>query len=348
MTDLTLGENLMIWALSAIVALWVFALGANLGSFLNVVVYRMPRGMPLALSLSRCPKCANPIAARDNIPIISWLRLRGRCRACGQPISARYPLVEAAVGGLFVIVFFWELLSGGWNLPLRPPNRAGFVELFATTRWVLIGIAAVHACLLYLLLGIALMQADRRVVPWKWIAAGMILGLAASPLQLMTVDGELSPIVRSSLASSPWEVYGGAMLASAAGLACGAAWGTLLTTLERPTERRRRSALVRAVPAAMALVGLFLGWQAATSVALVTILIWFLGWGGTLARPKLRHVSLSGYILAATVLHLLTWRWQAAIPLWPSHHTSPIAIVAVCIAAAGLVLLNKGRVRENA
>ena len=86
------------------IATWllVFAFGAVVGSFLNVVIGRLPAGESLVHPPSRCPKCATPIAPYDNIPVLAWLWLRGKCRACGQPISARYPLVELLVGLLAV------------------------------------------------------------------------------------------------------------------------------------------------------------------------------------------------------------------------------------------------------
>lgn len=77
-------------------------LGACVGSFLNVVVYRLPRGESLVSPGSRCPDCGDPIRARDNVPVVGWLALRGRCRDCAAPISARYPLVEAGTAALFV------------------------------------------------------------------------------------------------------------------------------------------------------------------------------------------------------------------------------------------------------
>jgi leader peptidase (prepilin peptidase)/N-methyltransferase len=77
-------------------------LGAIVGSFLNVVAYRLPRHESLIKPASRCPKCGTPVKPYDNIPILSWLALRGRCRSCGQPISPRYPLVEALTAALCV------------------------------------------------------------------------------------------------------------------------------------------------------------------------------------------------------------------------------------------------------
>ena len=75
--------------------------GLLIGSFLNVVIWRVPRGESVVRPRSHCPKCGEPITPRDDIPIVSWLLLRGRCRHCGNPISARYPLVELACGLLF-------------------------------------------------------------------------------------------------------------------------------------------------------------------------------------------------------------------------------------------------------
>ncbi len=69
--------------------------GAIIGSFLNVVIYRLPRGESLSTPASHCPACETPIKPYDNVPIFGWLWLRGRCRSCHEPISARYPLVEA-------------------------------------------------------------------------------------------------------------------------------------------------------------------------------------------------------------------------------------------------------------
>jgi leader peptidase (prepilin peptidase)/N-methyltransferase len=92
-------------ALRLLVAAWVFLLGAAIGSFLNVVVARLPAGLSIVRPASRCPRCQAPIAWYDNIPILSWLFLRGRCRRCRAPISFRYPFVEA-LGGLFALFAF--------------------------------------------------------------------------------------------------------------------------------------------------------------------------------------------------------------------------------------------------
>ncbi|MGZ4267860.1 MAG: prepilin peptidase [Solirubrobacteraceae bacterium] len=84
--------------------------GLIVGSFLNVVAWRLPRGESLAHPPSHCPSCDTPIKPYDNVPVLSWLLLRGRCRACGAPISARYPLVELGTGLLWaaVVLARWD------------------------------------------------------------------------------------------------------------------------------------------------------------------------------------------------------------------------------------------------
>jgi leader peptidase (prepilin peptidase)/N-methyltransferase len=89
--------------------------GLVIGSFLNVVIHRVPRGESVVSPRSRCPGCGTEISARDNIPVLSWLLLRGRCRTCGEPISARYPLVELLTGALFAAVTWWA--GASWALP---------------------------------------------------------------------------------------------------------------------------------------------------------------------------------------------------------------------------------------
>jgi len=79
-------------------------LGMLIGSFLNVVAYRLPRRQSLATPGSRCPHCEHPVRAYDNVPVLSWLALRGRCRDCGEPVSKRYPIVEALTGVLFAAI----------------------------------------------------------------------------------------------------------------------------------------------------------------------------------------------------------------------------------------------------
>lgn len=96
-----------------------FVAGCMVGSFLNVVVHRVPKGETVVFGRSHCPSCGAMIRAYDNVPVISWLLLRGRCRDCGAAISPRYPLVEAACGCLAAaatatLIIVWDPLTRAW------------------------------------------------------------------------------------------------------------------------------------------------------------------------------------------------------------------------------------------
>ncbi len=95
--------------------IFAFLFGTVVGSFLNVVIHRVPLGESIAFPASRCPKCETPIRWYQNIPVISWLALRGRCSACRAPISFRYPVVEALTGLLALAVYIQY--GASWYFP---------------------------------------------------------------------------------------------------------------------------------------------------------------------------------------------------------------------------------------
>lgn len=102
----------------ALLTAFAGVLGAVVGSFLNVVIHRLPRRESLVRPRSRCPRCETPIAPRDNVPVLSWLLLRGHCRHCGEPISPRYPLVETLTGVAFASVVAVRGVEAGLVLDL--------------------------------------------------------------------------------------------------------------------------------------------------------------------------------------------------------------------------------------
>jgi leader peptidase (prepilin peptidase)/N-methyltransferase len=128
-------------------------LGLSLGSFLNVVIYRLPRRESLVRPGSHCPHCESAIRFYDNIPIVSWLLLRGRCRDCASAISARYPLVEATTGVAFVLAL-WRF---GFDWPL------------------LISWAFIAA-----MVAVAFIDYDHMIIPNRIVLPGAVLGLVAS------------------------------------------------------------------------------------------------------------------------------------------------------------------------
>lgn len=103
--------------------------GLVIGSFLNVVIYRVPAGMSVVSPPSSCPSCGTPVRPTDNIPVLSWLILRGRCRTCRTRISARYPIVELLTASLFCLVA--ARIGSSWTLPAELAFTAGLVALAA-------------------------------------------------------------------------------------------------------------------------------------------------------------------------------------------------------------------------
>jgi leader peptidase (prepilin peptidase) / N-methyltransferase len=156
----------------------VFILGAAVGSFLNVVIYRLPEGLSLIYPPSRCPSCQTRLKPYDNVPIFGWLGLKGRCRSCTAPIAARYPIVEFATACLFVAVFLSFKMS--WQTP-------GY-GLFVC--W---------------LLALALIDLDTMTLPNELTASGLLLGYGfkgwLSYLQEPTLQSMLSGIVWAMMAS---------------------------------------------------------------------------------------------------------------------------------------------------
>jgi leader peptidase (prepilin peptidase)/N-methyltransferase len=119
-----LSDAFIMWLPKLVSAAFMFAFGGCVGSFLNVVVYRVPAGRSVVSPPSRCPMCGAMLAWYDNLPIVGWLLLRGRCRRCRNPISIEYPAIELLVAvlfaGTFLILFastpstFWGKVGGSW------------------------------------------------------------------------------------------------------------------------------------------------------------------------------------------------------------------------------------------
>jgi leader peptidase (prepilin peptidase)/N-methyltransferase len=141
--------------------------GAILGSFANVLIYRMPRNESIVTPRSRCPRCGTPIRATDNVPLLSYLWLRGRCRGCGGPISARYPMVE----GLMAV-----LAAAAW----------------ATQPDLVARLAAL--ALVFLLLVVTFIDLDHQLILNRLSYPGIAVGLAFAAAQ-----GRLGPAALSAL-----------------------------------------------------------------------------------------------------------------------------------------------------
>lgn len=133
----------------------IFFLGLSFGSFLNVCIYRLPQGLSVTTPRSACPRCKHGIAFYDNVPVLSWLILRGRCRNCKARISSRYLFIELLTGVLFVGCYAWFGLT------------------FATLKYCVFG---------FLLLGLIFTDAETKLLPDKLTLPGLALGVLFSLL----------------------------------------------------------------------------------------------------------------------------------------------------------------------
>ena len=150
-------------ALLPLLATSVALVGACVGSFLNVVAWRLPRQESLLWPGSHCPRCGTPLAWFENLPVLGWLVLRGRCRHCHQPIPARYPLVESLCAGLWVAVFLARPQLMGMH-----PNPL----LLVAAGWILAS----------WLLPMVLIDLDNLWLPEAMLRWGVVVGIAATAI----------------------------------------------------------------------------------------------------------------------------------------------------------------------
>jgi len=176
-------------------------LGLVVGSFLNVCIHRLPLGESLAWPASRCPKCAVPLKPYDNIPVISYLLLGGRCRACKEPISLQYPIVEIVTASLFVGSYLW------FESPLlfaRIAFACALVVLFFVdlehhrlpNEITLPGIVVGFACSLFLppgwkdsLLGILIGGGSLWLLGWLWLMIRKEEGMGFGDVKMLAMIG---------------------------------------------------------------------------------------------------------------------------------------------------------------
>lgn len=248
-----MNETAFLW----IAAFWVAAVGGCIGSFLNVVVYRLPAGISLSSPGSHCPRCLHPIRWHDNVPVFGWFLLRGHCRDCRNWIPLRYPAVEATVAVLFLVIAFVEGTALGANLPTRPVAVVDGLILPELTVWQLAGIMGWHLLLLCTLLGAALIRYDGHHVPARLFLPGLMVAVVGS-----SIWPHLLPQPAAVLAGGPTP----GIVDGLAGLTTGLVLGLVTWKLLEP---RQRPDLVWAA----ALTGTLLGWQASLAVGVATFLL---------------------------------------------------------------------------
>lgn len=173
--------------------------GTLIGSFLNVVVYRVPKRLSIVSPPSACPGCGHPIRTWDNIPVLSWLILRGKCRDCRAPISPRYPLVELGTGLFFAVVAWWAI--------------AGFVDTSAgisITSAAIFGFALSLVAFLYLAaitVALTLIDLDTHTLPDKIVLPSYVVGAALLGLSSL-ITGDYGQLLTAGIGlAALWLLY---------------------------------------------------------------------------------------------------------------------------------------------
>jgi len=181
---------------TSIITLVIFIFGTMIGSFLNVVIYRIPKGESIVFPSSKCQNCQTPLLWYHNIPIFSWLFLRGKCAFCKEPIAKQYPIVEFVTGIIFVALFF--KLGLVWYLPFV---AASFAALFALVM-IDFKYMAVPDNVNFAALVFALIQPDfLHALMYAVIAAGglYLIGLLSSLLARKQAMGGADVIVAGTM-----------------------------------------------------------------------------------------------------------------------------------------------------
>jgi leader peptidase (prepilin peptidase) / N-methyltransferase len=285
--EATLG--LPLWLAVAFIAV----LGAIIGSFLNVVVHRLPREESIVFPNSRCPECGTNIQPYDNIPVISYLILRGRCRSCRAPISARYPAVEAFTALLYVAVF----LRDG-TTPALP-----FDLLFVTA-----------------LIALIFIDAEHMILPNVITYPGIVFALLARVALPLLMGRPFFDDLEAQMTGAPadWPMWAASLLGACVGALAG---GGSLWLMGWLWERLRGvEAMGLGDVKMMFMVGAYLGWRLTTVTIFLAVLTGSLTGIALMLRRGRRDMQMllpfgiflgAGAIISLLVGHYIV-AWYAA------------------------------------
>ncbi|HZL90097.1 MAG TPA: prepilin peptidase [Pirellulaceae bacterium] len=307
----------------ALLLIWLFGVGASVGSFLNVVAYRLPLGMNLVRPSSHCPYCGRAIRIYDNLPAVGWFLLGGRCRDCRAPISFRYPLVEILVGAAFVLVAVAEvfLVDAG-----RANAIAGTRQVLTTwEQGPLWAQYSLHALLVATLIAATLIDYDGHRTPWRLFLPVLVVGFIV-PL--------VWPEVRRWPALAGLNLPGplAGFVDGAVGLAAGALAGALIASAFRFGSAARRWPPFAPVPL-LASVGLVMGWQWAVLIAAGALACWLIVLLAGRMGIAFRHVPLAA---AVVLLYLVA---MLVVPLAPGLARYAFSMPVLCVLTVLIVPL---------
>ena len=338
-----------------IIAGWLIYFCSSIGSFLNVVAWRMPRGQGIG-GRSRCPRCASTLKKRDNVPILGWISLRGRCRSCSLPISRRYPIVELLVGLTLTIIGIAELYS------LAIPGQ--HVHWHGGPLWTprvspqLLAIMAYHAVAVSTLWAMVLIRIDRVRLPLSllfWSAIVLIVPMLVYPTLMIVPWHATRPQTWI-----PDGRYFDAIMRIVSALVAAAFFGRVLAKGLCPSADLKLDPLGKGtaglvdLTAMLAIPAVLIGWQSFPAfVILAAALSFFL-------RPLLSRLpindgpqgqvesrrALESFAFAipfALTLHLAAWRYLWQQGFWPSDLSERYVMIVWALSALTVPIFLKDR-----
>ncbi|WP_198000118.1 prepilin peptidase [Gimesia alba] len=304
-------------------------MGSVIGSFLNVVIYRLPLGLNISKPKSRCPVCETPIQTRDNLPIIGWLLLRGKCRTCQAPISIRYPIVEAMVGCFFLLLYFSLVHSGGRFVPYRIPNKFwGAYQILEGHTWDLIALDLYYCYLFVVVLAAAYIQFDRQKIPLRLLMWCFVIGFSTGlflpelhPVPAM-ITAAAKPTATDLILSEVryhgslhWGFQGASLMTLWWGLFYGGIVGFLYSWPLMIQKEKPSTLFQSGTSCLLILTGLYLGWQQVVTVGFLAAFC-LVCFQMVVRNRKAEHLPLpaSAFVAAVLTLQLLLGKYLTLLP----------------------------------
>ncbi len=325
--------------------IWLFALGATIGSFLNVCILRIPDKETLGDQIralfhppSRCPRCFSRIRAIDNIPIFGWLKLKGKCRNCQKKISFRYPAIELFNGILFVLAYWFIVPESGRLVDscLFTPSGIGITGGQPNGQWWSVEVYSIFRFAWYMVLIEALVVAtfidfDLMIIPEASTFPATLVGITGAfvagsfwlvPLWFQS-PGHLQPLIQMfpswiakyipGTTATGWIAFYPhlhAMGNSLAGMVAG--WCIIQVVRGLGSWALKREAMGLGDAYLMAMIGAFMGWQAVVVVFFLAPLCALVVVATVFLFRRDSEIPYGPYISLATLLLILGWR-----DIWP-------------------------------
>ena len=325
------------------IAVWLIYFSSSIGSFLNVVAWRMPRGDGIG-GRSRCPRCANTLKSRDNVPVLGWISLGGRCRFCSLPISRRYAIVEALVGMTLTVIGISQIY--GLSLPSQMVHGHGDLLWTPSFSQTLLAILAYHTVAVATLWAMTLIRIDGTRLPAKLVLfafVAVIVPMLAYPT-VMVVPWQAS----RPAGWIPDGLYVNALMRVVTALVAAALVGRVLAKGLCPSADLKLNPLgggtrrLVDLIAMLSIPAVVVGWQSMPALVIIAAILSFV------LRPLLdtipindgpkgqiaRRGALESFAFAlplALMLHLVFWCVLWKTWFWPSDHSSHNVIIIAAL-----------------